>query len=61
MIGISTPSVRLKRFEPAIAQGQILLMVDVPSIQVKEIEALLQASHPEAHFEGEDPHTPVFP
>lgn len=61
MIGISMPSHRLKRFEAAIAQGQILLMVDVPSIQVKEIEALLQASHPEAQFEGEDPHTPVFP
>lgn len=61
MIGISMPSHRLKRFEAAIAQGQILLMVDVSSIQVKEIEALLQASHPEAHFEGEDPHTPVFP
>lgn len=61
MIGISMPSHRLKRFEAAIEQGQILLMVDVPSLQVKEIEALLLASHPEAHFEGEDPDTPVFP
>ena len=61
MIGISVPSHRLKRFETAIEQGQILLMVDVPSLRVKEIEALLQASHPEARFEGEDPDTPVFP
>jgi len=61
MIGISVPSRRLKRFEAAIEQGQILLMVDVPSARVKVIEALLQASHPEAHFEGEDPDTPVFP
>ncbi len=61
MIGISVPSKRLKRFEAAIEQGQILLMVDVPSLQVKAIEELLQASHPEAHFEGEDPDTPVFP
>ena len=61
MIGVSVPSHRLKRFEAAIEQGQILLMVDVPSLQVKEIEALLQASHPDARFEGEDPDTPVFP
>ena len=61
MIGISVPSHRLKRFEAAIEQGQILLMVDVPSLKVKEIEALLQASHPEARFAGEDPDTPVFP
>lgn len=61
MIGVSVPSHRLKRFEAAVEQGQILLMVDVPSLQVKEIEALLQALHPEARFEGEDPDTPVFP
>lgn len=61
MIGVSVPSHRLKRFEAAVEQGQILLMVDVPSLQVKEIEALLQASHPDARFEGEDPDTPVFP
>jgi hypothetical protein len=30
MIGISTPSQRLARFEPALAQDQILLMTDVP-------------------------------
>ena len=61
MIGISVPSHRLKRFEAAIEEGQILLMVDVPNLQVKEIEALLRESHPEARFEGEDPDTPVFP
>ena len=61
MIGISTPSVRLKRFEGAIAQGQILMMVDVPRSRVDEIERLLQSSHPEAHFEGEEPGIPAFP
>jgi hypothetical protein len=61
MIGISVPSHRLKRFEAAIAEGQILLMVDVPSARVKLIEDLLRTSHPEARFEGEDPDTPVFP
>jgi len=61
MIGISTPSSRLKRFEPAIEQGQILLMVDVPRSRVEEIEARLQSLHPEAHLEGVEPNIPAFP
>lgn len=61
MIGISTPSQRLKRFEPAIEQGQILLMVDVPRGRVEEIEARLQKLHPEAHLEGVEPDIPAFP
>lgn len=61
MIGISVPSHRLKRFEAAVERGEILLMVDVPGLQVNEIEDILQASHPEAHLEGVDPDTPVFP
>ena len=61
LIGVSVPSHRLKRFEAAIERGEILLMVDVSGLQVKVIEDLLKISHPEAHFEGEDPDTPVFP
>ena len=61
MIGISTPSKRLARFEPAIEAGQLLLMVDVPRTRVEEIEARLQALHPEAHLEGVEPNIPAFP
>ena len=61
MIGVSTPSSRLKRFEPAIEQGQILLMVDAPRSRVEEIESRLQALHPEAHLEGLEPNIPAFP
>lgn len=61
MIGASTPSQRLRRFEPAIAQGQVLLMVDVPRSRVEEIEELLQRAHPEGHFEGVEPNIPAFP
>ena len=60
MIGISIPSPRLQRFEGAIAQGSILLMVDVPRSRVEEIESLLQAAHPEARFEGVDSHGFAF-
>lgn len=61
MIGISTPSVRLKRFASAIEQGQILLMVDVPRGRIHEIESLLEASHPEATLHGVEPGIPAFP
>lgn len=61
MIGSSTPSRRLRRFEAAIAKGQYLLMVDAPRSRVTEIEALLEATHPEAHFEGLEPNVPAFP
>ena len=61
MIGVSTPSKRLARFEQQIEQGQILLMVDVPMWQVEKIEARLRALHPEAHLEGTEPDIPAFP
>lgn len=61
MIGVSTPSQRLKRFQPAIDAGQLLLLVDVPRSRVDEIESRLQALHPEARFEGEEPNIPAFP
>ncbi|MBL8349801.1 MAG: DUF1269 domain-containing protein [Burkholderiaceae bacterium] len=61
MIGVSTPSQRLRRFEPAIARGAILLMVDVPRGRVEAIEAQLEQLHPEAHLEGLEPNIPAFP
>ena len=61
LIGVSAPSHRLERFQGAIEQGQILLMVDAPHMRVDEIEALLKSQHPEAHLEGEEPNIPAFP
>lgn len=61
MIGIAAPSHRLLRFEGALAQGQYLLMVDVPLSRVQEIEALVAQKDPEAHFEGLEPEVPAFP
>ncbi len=61
MIGASMPSQRLRRFEPALARGEILLMVDVPNLRVNEIEAMLHAKHQEGHDEGIEPNVPVFP
>lgn len=61
LIGVSVPSKRLKRFEGAIEQGRLLLMVDVPRRRVEEIEQRLQALHPEARLEGVEPDIPAFP
>jgi uncharacterized membrane protein YeaQ/YmgE (transglycosylase-associated protein family) len=60
MIGISIPSPRLQRFEGALAQGRILLMVDLPRSRPQVIEALLRTEHPEAQFEGEEQQVPAF-
>jgi hypothetical protein len=61
MIGISAPNKRLQRFALQIEQGRILLMLDVPLGRVKEIEARLQALHPEARHEGTEPEMAAFP
>jgi hypothetical protein len=61
MLGSSAPNRRLKRFQGAIGQGQILLMVDVPRSRLEEIEEMLQQRHPEGHFEGVEPDIPAFP
>ncbi|RYF18658.1 MAG: DUF1269 domain-containing protein [Comamonadaceae bacterium] len=61
MIGVSTPSKRLRRFAPQIEEGQILMMVDVPLSRVEAVEARLRARHPEAHLEGTEPDIPAFP
>src|SRR5512133_1401105 len=52
MIGISAPNRRLQRFAASIEQGCILLVIDLPLERVGEIEARLQALHPEARHQG---------
>lgn len=61
MIGISTPNTALKRFEAAIGEGRVLLMVDVPKDRVEEIQELVHRSHPEASDHGLEPTMPAFP
>lgn len=61
LIGVSTPSVKLKPFEGELAAGKILLMVDVPHARVEEIHRLLERRHPEADRKGIDLTMPAFP
>ncbi len=61
MVGSALPNSRLKQFEPMIAQGKLLLMVDVPEHSVEEVKMRLGRDHPEAIQGGTDPRIPVFP
>lgn len=61
MIAVSIPNSRLKRFQPAIDRGEVLLMVDVPVRRVKEIRDLVVSHHPEAKSQGQEAQIPAFP
>ena len=61
LVGVSTPSVKLKPFEGDFEAGRILLMVDVPHARVAEIQELLHRRHPEAADHGIDLTMPAFP
>lgn len=61
MIGTDVPNSRLRRFMPAIEQGQVLLMVDVRLGQVRDISEMIHRHHPEASDHGVEPTIPAFP
>lgn len=61
MIASDVPNIRLKKFSRDIEQGKILLMVDVPKDQIKEITALIHEQYPDADVRGRDPTIPAFP
>lgn len=61
MIGTDVPNSRLRRFIPAIEQGQVLLMVDVRLGQVHEVSEMIHRHHPEASDHGVEPTIPAFP
>ena len=61
MVGSAVPSSHLRRFEPLIQSGLILLMIDVPEHRVQEVRALFDSGHLEAIDQGLEPRIPVFP
>jgi hypothetical protein len=61
LAALAVPNSRLKRFQPDLEAGRILLMVDVPPGRVEEIQALVRRRHPEAMDHGLEPTVPAFP
>jgi len=61
MVGSDIINSRVKPFETAIEQGELLLMIDVPKDDVGEITRMVKNHHPEAHHEQVDPTIPAFP
>jgi hypothetical protein len=61
LIGVSTGSSRIKQFEQAIEAGQLLVLADVPTNRVEDIEARIKVHLPQVEIEGTEPVIPAFP
>jgi len=61
MVGISIGDRRIQKFQEAIENGELLMMVDVQRKRVEEIEQIVKSHHPEAECEGTEPTIPPFP
>jgi hypothetical protein len=61
MAGAAVPNSRLKAFDADIAQGKVLLMLDVPYDRVDELREVVRARHPEALPGGQASRYPAFP
>lgn len=61
MVGASVPNSRLAQFTPALEEGKVLVMADVPQSRVEEVRRRMDAEHPEVEDRGLDPHVPAFP
>ncbi len=58
LAGMNSGNSRLKQFEQAIEQGELLVLVDIPRERIEVIRKLVIKHHPEAEFEGIEP---IFP
>lgn len=61
MAAAALPNSRLKSFSAELEKGKVLMIADIPSGRITEIEAMLAERHPEIRFSGEDPRIPAFP
>jgi hypothetical protein len=61
MVGSSIGNRQIERFAVDIENGKFLMMVDVPSKRVEDIEQLVKGRYPEAVCEGTEPTMPAFP
>jgi len=58
LMGMNSGNTRLKRFEEAIENGELLVLVDIPKERIEEIKQLVKKHHPDVDFEGVEPFLP---
>ncbi len=61
LIGVSIPSEEVRKYEQAVEQGQLLMLVDVPKQRGEEIRRLIQKHHPEADIREAEYIPPPLP
>ncbi|MGZ8182460.1 MAG: DUF1269 domain-containing protein [Methylobacter sp.] len=57
--GMNSGNSRLKKFEQAIEEGELLVLLDIPKDRIETITQLITKHHPEAVFEGIEPLLPL--
>ncbi|MGR9013677.1 MAG: DUF1269 domain-containing protein [Gammaproteobacteria bacterium] len=58
LAGMNSGNSRLKQFEDAIEQGQLLMLVDIPKERIDIVSQLITKHHPTVQFEGIEPLLP---
>lgn len=58
LIGMNAGNTRLKKFEDAIEQGEILILLDVAKEKIESVKKSIIKHHPEVTFEGIEPLLP---
>lgn len=61
LAGASFPSSRLSAFQDAIEAGEILVMVDVPTPEVEQYQALIRRTDPDVEVLGLEPRARLIP
>ena len=61
LIGVSIPSEELQRYERAVEEGQLLMMIDIPRQRAEELLALIRRLHPEADIKEVEYFPPPIP
>lgn len=59
--GSAFPSSRLKKYEAAIEEGEVLMMIDVNKNEVDQTIELVKKHHPEVVLDGFEPPAPIIP
>lgn len=61
LIGVSVPSEELQRYEQAVGEGQLLMMIDIPKHRADELVALIHDHHPTADIKEVEYFPPPIP